>query len=152
MLWFRIDNRLVHGQVIETWLPYLEATRLLVVNDAIAQDKLQQSIMSMAIPDSVEIEFLLLLNLGLALNSVEHENTLVLFANCQDARKTFEMGGASFTVLNVGNLHYGPGKKQICVHVAVSEDDASCLCYLREHGVELDFRSVPNDSPRVEPF
>ena len=22
MLWFRVDNRLVHGQVIEGWLPY----------------------------------------------------------------------------------------------------------------------------------
>lgn len=151
MLWFRIDNRLIHGQVIETWLPYIEASRLLVVNDNIARDQLQQSIMAMAVPNSVEVEFLPLSNLGLALNSVEHQNTLVLFANCQDARKAFEMGGF-FNQLNVGNLHYGPGKEQICVHVALSEDDATCLCYLRDHGVELDFRSVPNDTPRVEPF
>lgn len=151
MLWFRIDNRLVHGQVIETWIPHVEASRLLVVNDEIARDQMQQSIMSLAVPHKVEVEFLTLAELPPALGSIKHENTLILFANCQDARRAFEMGGL-FKVLNVGNLHHSPGKEQICVHAAVSEDDASCLCYLREHGVELDFRCVPNDKPKVEHF
>lgn len=29
----RVDSRLVHGQIIETWLPYLKASRIVVVND-----------------------------------------------------------------------------------------------------------------------
>ncbi len=151
MVWFRIDNRLVHGQVIEAWLPYLEAGRLLVVNDAIADDQMQQSIMSLAVPHKVKVEFLPLDGLPRALRAEEQNNTLVLFANCQDARRAFELGDL-FKVLNIGNLHYAPGKEQICVHAAVSEDDARCLCYLREQGVELDFRCVPNDKPKIEHF
>ena len=32
----RVDSRLVHGQIIETWLPFLKATRIVVVNDEVA--------------------------------------------------------------------------------------------------------------------
>ena len=53
MAWFRIDNRLVHGQVIEGWLPYLNAGHLIVANDALALDELQQQIMRLAIPGRV---------------------------------------------------------------------------------------------------
>ena len=35
-MWFRVDNRLVHGQVIEAWLPYTGARHLIVANDELA--------------------------------------------------------------------------------------------------------------------
>lgn len=53
MLWFRIDNRLVHGQIIEAWLPHIRAKTLLVANDELAQDELRQEIMSLAVPSDV---------------------------------------------------------------------------------------------------
>ena len=45
-MWFRVDNRLIHGQVIEGWLPYTGAAHLIVANDALAEDLLRQQIMS----------------------------------------------------------------------------------------------------------
>ena len=151
MLWFRIDNRMIHGQVIETWIPYLESNRLLVANDEIAADYLQQSIMGLAVPHRVAVEFLCLEDLRKALQTTDYPNTLVLLANCQDARRAYELGNI-FKSINVGNLHYGPGKTQICPYAALSEDDACCLHFLHEKGVELDFRCVPNDKTKVEPF
>ena len=44
MFWVRIDNRLIHGQVIETWIPFTNAKRLVVANDELAKDVLQQEI------------------------------------------------------------------------------------------------------------
>lgn len=53
MLWFRIDNRLVHGQIIEAWLPHIRAKTLLVANDELAADDLRQEIMSLAVPSGI---------------------------------------------------------------------------------------------------
>ena len=39
MEWFRIDNRLVHGQVIAAWLPYLRARILMVANNELLEDR-----------------------------------------------------------------------------------------------------------------
>lgn len=150
MAFVRVDNRLVHGQIIETWLPFTNAQAILVVNDALAADLLRQEIMSLAIPSGVRIEFLSVAALVpfLARNPLESGDALVLFASCRDARAAYELG-FDFDDLNLGNLHYAPGKKQVCPHVALSQDDESCLDFFRDRGVHLDYRCVPSDPQQL---
>lgn len=148
----RIDNRLIHGQIIETWLPYTGATVVVVANDELATDALQQEIMSLAIPQSVISVFVSIEGLASEVNTLLTENDagsiLVLFSNCPDAKRAFD-AGYDFESLNIGNVHYCPGKKQISPSVALSGDDESCLKQLSRKGVELDFRCVPNDPIQV---
>lgn len=145
MRWFRIDNRLVHGQVIEAWLPYTGASCLVVANDDVANDDLQQQIMSLAIPSRVHVHFLAVQAVAQFLKSQGDADAFVLFANCHDVERVFT-NGLPMDVLNVGNMHYAPGKKQLYPHVALSPEDQTCLSFLQEHGVMLDFRCVPNDT------
>lgn len=146
MFWVRIDNRLVHGQIIEAWLPFTDARAIVVANDDLAADELRQQIMSIAIPLGVDIHFVRVAGAGefLASRKLMGRDVLILFASCPDARRAFE-AGLGFTRLNLGNLHYGPGKKQVCQHVALSGEDEGCLEFLRGKGVGLDYRCVPGD-------
>ncbi|MFH1913998.1 MAG: PTS sugar transporter subunit IIB [Pseudomonadota bacterium] len=148
----RIDNRLIHGQIIETWLPYTGATMVIVANDHVADDILQQEIMSLAIPQTiastfVEVEAVVETLAGLGATQ-DRVDIMVLFSNCADARRAFDCGFA-FEVLNIGNVHYSPGKRQISPSVALSTDDEGCLRHLSRKGVTLDFRCVPNDPVQV---
>lgn len=149
--WFRVDNRLVHGQVIEAWLPYLDAAELVVINDALAHDDLRQRITKLAVPGRVGVFFS-------PLNEAKRQydrlvdsglSALFLFASCSDAAALVR-AGAVLPILNVGNIHYAEGRKQICQHVAVSERDITCLEWLQRRGTKLDFRCVPGDVPIVE--
>ena len=71
------------------------------------------------------------------------------FENLQDVR-TAARSGVTLNVLNIGNLHYGAGKKQLCTHVAVSEDDMAALRELVSgQGTELDFRAVPLEPEKI---
>ncbi|TIH18412.1 PTS mannose/fructose/sorbose transporter subunit IIB [Marinifilum sp. JC120] len=150
MMWVRIDNRLVHGQIIETWLPYTHAKHIIVVNDAVAGDDLQQQIMSLAIPQSVKCSFCSVDDLSDRISAVADVNvsTIILFSSCADVRRALD-SGFEFNTVNIGNIHYGPGKKQISPSVALSSDDESCLHYFKGQGIELDFRCVPNDPVQV---
>ena len=147
MRWFRVDNRLVHGQVIEAWLPYTGARHLVVVNDALAADPLRQQIVSLAVPQRVQMHFSTLQALPDVLQRCDDEKTLVLLETCHDVRQMVDMGIAVGT-LNVGNLHYGPGKRQLLPHVAVTDDEAHMLRNLSDSGAQLDFRSVPAEKVR----
>ena len=151
MNWFRVDNRMVHGQVIEAWLPYLDARQLIVVNDALAMDALQQQIMQLAIPGRINVQFIPVNDAKGLHNQLEKEGTPTLFlaANCQDVVRMVEQG-ISVPTLNIGNMHYARGKRQICAHVAISDDDQCCLEYLKQLGTIFDFRCVPSDVPAVE--
>ena len=149
-MWVRIDNRLVHGQIIETWLPYTHAKNIIVADDAVAGDDLQQQIMSLAIPQSVSCAFCPVEELNDNIMALANGNgsTIILFSSCADVRRALD-SGFRFNSVNIGNIHYGPGKKQISPSVALSSDDVSCLHYFKGQGIELDFRCVPNDPVQV---
>lgn len=153
MYWVRIDNRLVHGQVIETWLPYTRAKALVVANDDLAYDELRQEIIGLAIPVGIQHRFVSIDYLPHLLQSSERlrssANVLFLFATCADAWRAFELG-FSFDHLNIGNIHYGPGRRQVCDHAALSREDIACLRSFSVKGVELDFRCVPNTPVQVK--
>lgn len=148
----RIDNRLIHGQIIETWLPYTGAKNVVVANDELANDVLQQEIMSLAIPQTVRSYFVNVEHLAEEVVQLQAANdsseVLVLFSSCPDAKRAFD-SGFGFEVLNIGNVHYSPGRKQVSPSVALSDEDESCLRQLFRKGVELDFRCVPNDPVQV---
>ncbi len=150
MFWVRVDNRLIHGQVVEAWVPFMGAKHIIVGNDDLARDEIQQEIMSLAIPRAVESAFLSIDALpgDPRLSGSGRESTLLLFSTCLDVRRAFEKG-LGLSILNVGNLHYSTGKRQISPSVSLGPDDESCLRYLQDNGVELDFRCVPNDPVTV---
>ena len=119
MAWFRVDNRLVHGQVIEGWLPYLDATRLVVINDSLATDELKQQIMMLAIPERITVNYVSIADAMPFFVDLENktEKYLFLFDSCRGVIRLIEQG-VTIKVLNVGKLHYAKGKRQICPHVA----------------------------------
>ena len=145
-MWFRVANRLVHGQVIEAWLPYTGAKHLVVANDALARDVLRQQIVSLAVPQRIVTHFIPVHELLLTLATCG-DDCFVLFATCRDARRACD-AGVAMNVLNMCNLHYAPDKLQILPHVALSAEDREDLHILREHLVQLDFRSVPTEAMR----
>lgn len=147
MSWFRVDNRLVHGQVIEAWLPYTGAHHLIVANDELASDCIRQQIISLAVPQRITVHFVALHDVLQTLERCPKGTAFVLVINCHDAARIFA-SGVSMEVLNVGNLHYGPGKKQLLPHVALSEDDMTELKHLVAQHVALDFRCVPSEPQR----
>ncbi len=146
-MWVRVDNRLVHGQVIEAWIPYTGSKVLVVADDSLANDQMRQTIMSLAIPRPIQTFFVPLTEVTSTLSAAGADSFL-LFADCRSARTAFEHG-VSYTCLNIGNLHYSPGKEQVCDHVALGDEDYQNLRYLAAQGVELDFRCVPNRKVQV---
>ena len=150
MIWFRIDERLVHGQIIEAWLPYLKAAMLVIANDELPGNELSRQIMLMAVPSRVRAEFLPLRALSsfLASKTDSRQNTLVLFAGCVDARRAYELG-TPMMICNIGNVHYAVGRRRLCPHAALSVEDENSLRFLQNCGVTLDFRSIPADKPEI---
>ena len=144
-MWFRVDNRLIHGQVIEGWLPYTGASHLIVVNDKLAHDSMRQQIMMLAVSRHIDVSFVTVTELPGALGKAG-EDSFVLFENCRDAEEAAGQG-VSIPVLNIGNIHYSEGCHQIYPHVALSDDDIERLRHMHKtQQTELDFRAVPSEA------
>ena len=110
----RVDSRLIHGQILEAWIPHTRANALIVVDDDVAKDLLRRSVMEMAVPSNIAVEF------DTTEEAVEwfknggydEKRTIVLFSNLHVAKRAFDMGSA-FDTLNLGNIHFCEGKVQL---------------------------------------
>lgn len=144
----RVDNRLIHGQVLEAWVPYCQANCIVVANDGIAAQVLQKKIMAASVPTSIRV---VIDNLqGIAALFARHEfdgaRVLILFATPADARIAHELG-IPFLELNLGNLHGGPGKQRVSCTLALDDGDVMALRELDHLGVAITSRCVPSDHP-----
>lgn len=108
--------------------------------------------MSIAIPRTIKSSFVGVEGLAEEVEQIvkndDSSGILILFIGCPDAKRAYD-SGFGFETLNIGNVHYTPGRKQVSPSVALSDEDEACLRQLSKKGVELDFRCVPNDPVQV---
>ena len=142
----RIDNRLIHGQVGMTWTNSIGANLVLVANDQVAEDTVQQNLMDMAVPPTVDTRyFTLQKTIDIIGRAAEDQLIFIVVKTPQDALTLVE-GGVPIKKINIGNLHYSEGKTQITNTVSIDDEDRKSFKKLLEHGVQLEIRGVPTES------
>jgi len=141
----RIDNRLVHGQVGMTWTNTLGANLVLVANDEVASDTMQQNLMEMVLADTASARFFTLeKTIDVIGKAAPHQKILLVVKTPQDVLTLVE-GGVPIRELNVGNMHFAEGKKQISPTVSVDENDIATFNKLNDLGVKMEIRGIPNE-------
>lgn len=142
----RIDDRLVHGQVVEGWIPRLRADCVIVASDAAAADETQVMLMRLALPEAVEFAALPVAQAARhpALGACDPRKTLVLAPGPQEVLGLLE-AGAKFEKVNVGGLHYSAGRVQLGKAIFLSEEDKEALRRIAARGVRLEGRALPGD-------
>lgn len=141
----RIDNRLVHGQVGVTWVNHLGANLVVVANDKVSEDEIQQNLMDMVLPDTIQARYFSLQKTAdIIQNAAPRQKIFLVVKDVHDALILREKD-VPFDHLNIGNMHYEEGKKQITSTVSVDEKDIEAFKRLGELGVKLDLRKVPSD-------
>jgi mannose/fructose/N-acetylgalactosamine-specific phosphotransferase system component IIB len=146
VLLVRVDDRFIHGQILESWIPFLKAQSVVVVNDALACDHFQKTIMSMAIPERIALR---IVPVEEALNladddELDEKRTLVIVSSIKDAYLLF-MKGFIFMKLNIGNNKGSDCAKQISYSVWIDDEDLDMLKELMDRGVDVGLQSVPRE-------
>src|SRR4051812_2334103 len=118
----RVDSRLVHGQVIEAWLPHTRAQRILVVDDAAAGDTIARAAMGLALPEDVKLEVRRVAEVDFLAIAADSVRTLVLFRDVASLLAARARGFAPPSV-NLGNVHAGPGRAAVSRSVFLSPDE-----------------------------
>jgi mannose/fructose/N-acetylgalactosamine-specific phosphotransferase system component IIB len=142
----RVDDRLIHGQVVEGWLPHLHVDLVVVVSDAAAGDDVQAALMKMALPPSVGLLLTSVKDAAGALKGpqLKSRNALVLVPGPQEALALLE-DGVKVDRVNVGGLHFTAGKVQLGRALYLDEKDRKALKAISALGVRVEGRPLPAD-------
>ncbi|MHB9099006.1 MAG: PTS system mannose/fructose/N-acetylgalactosamine-transporter subunit IIB [Syntrophales bacterium] len=144
----RVDNRLVHGQILEAWIPHLRASCIIVVDDHVASDCFCESVIRMAVPREVKVIICGLKEFAenYSFHQGSGQKTIVLFSKISDALKTYQLG-FRFDRLNIGNVYNEECKIRCTASVHLSDGDVRDLSTLRAEGVQIDLQPVPREKP-----
>ncbi|RMF12924.1 MAG: PTS mannose/fructose/sorbose transporter subunit IIB [Candidatus Dadabacteria bacterium] len=139
----RIDDRLIHGQVIHGWLPRLDVDLLIVADRRLAENEEEQLISRVAVPESVDVRFIAPEELIMLLDVVQEHNTVILFRTPEAALDAVEHG-FDLDALNLGNLHFEPGKMQLRKTFCCSDRELAALHKLLDRGIEMSYQPAPD--------
>ncbi len=142
----RVDNRLVHGQVGCTWTSSVGANLIVVADDAVSQDTLQQQLMEITAKSSgVGIRFFSIQKTIDVIHKASPKQKIFIVVRTPKDALRLVQGNVPITKLNLGNLHFSEGKRKLSSKVYVSEEDEKDLESLKKLGVELFIQDVPGE-------
>ena len=139
----RVDDRLIHGQVVIAYGSRLRPARIWVADDAAASSSWERSLLLSAAP-GIEVR---VVNVAAAAAAYAEEaaapgGAFLLVRDLASARALVE-AGAAVPAWNLGGLHYAPGKEKVNEYIYLDESDRSAARALAARGVELVVQDVP---------
>ncbi|PWI32578.1 PTS N-acetylgalactosamine transporter subunit IIB [Vibrio albus] len=147
----RIDERLVHGQVGVQWVGFAGANIIVVANDEVAEDSIQQNLMEMVLAEGIAIRFWSVQKVIDNIHKASDRQKILLVAKTPaDFLKMVE-GGVPIEEVNVGNMHFIEGRKQIHKTVSVNEQDIESFSQLKNNNVKCRVQGIPTE-PAVDVF
>jgi PTS system mannose-specific IIB component len=145
----RADNRLLHGQVLESWIPRLAVAEVVVADDEAAASPLARAAMTLCLPADLSIRILPLAEVDFAALAASPRTVLVLV---RDVAGLVAAARAGLTPqrahrLNLGNVHFSAGRKPVSPSVFLTAEELSALEALAALGFEVEARALPTDAP-----
>jgi mannose/fructose/N-acetylgalactosamine-specific phosphotransferase system component IIB len=143
-LYVRIDNRLLHGQVVQFWIPHLGVEHLIVADDGVSKNLSMQVVYRMALPAIVKITIVPVDRVGGILSTAISSPTMLLIKDIASTKRIVAQGDF-FKHLTIGNVHASPERERVTDAVYLSGAEIETLLELKKAGIEIEIQTFPGE-------
>lgn len=142
----RIDDRLIHGQVATRWSTGLRVNRIMVIDDAVASNPTEKSIVAMAAPAGVHTS---ILGFDKATANIKNGNydgqRVMLIVKSPITLVKMMEAGIDLLPVNIGNMSNRPGTTQYKKSVSMTVEEKEAVDTLLKAGIRVTAQMVPDD-------
>ncbi|WP_444643923.1 PTS sugar transporter subunit IIB [Caproiciproducens sp. R1] len=138
----RIDDRLIHGQVMTAWMKVMPAKKIIIVDDKVAADDFMKEVLEMAAPAGVKMNIcsveqaIGILNQGLSVPTI-------MLAKTPLTLKALIDGGIELKAINIGGIGMKEGRKTLYKNIAVTEEERQILKDFIQRGIDVKIQIIP---------
>ncbi len=138
----RVDDRLIHGQIVQAWLPELNVDEILIPCASKGKALVNKGLLRLCLPYEYELT---VLESNRCKQYIEHsnKNIFLLAASLQDLMPLLE-DGLKVKSLNIGGMHFKQGAQKLDDNVFLDEQDKRLLSIFKTLGLNIETRAVPN--------
>lgn len=149
ILLVRVDNRLIHGQILETWVPKLGAREVVVADDDAAASPLARAALTLCVPPDLPVRIEPLGAIHWAEIAASKVPTLVIVREVEGLAHARASGltPAMAPLVNLGNVHFAPDRRSVTASLFLSRGELDALRALERVGFLVEARPIPAESP-----
>jgi len=145
----RVDDRLIHGQVMTGWIQYTGASKVVVVDDKVAKDMFMASIMQASMPAKIKLKILGVDDAVTYLQKDADAEKLFLLVKTPIVLAELLKKGVEIKQIGVGGMGAKSDRTKLYRNIAASEDERTILKEMLEQGIDVFIQVIP-DSDRVD--
>ena len=139
----RLDDRLIHGQVVVGWGQPLNVGFIVLVDDEVRDSTWEQDLYRMGVPASIEVLFVSLAEAERRFPEWEQDDRAgILLAGDIDIMAAL-VGTGQIQKLNIGGVHHRAGRTERLRYVYLTDEEAEKLRRLAANGVLVTAQDVP---------
>lgn len=142
---FRIDDRLVHGQVMTAWSKVTSAQRIIIVDNEVIKDDFVCLVMKQAVPKSIVLEIYNLEDGIARLQAINDNLATIVLMKLPRIALELAKAGVAIPSLNVGGMGANASRKKLYKNISATQEEIDQLKELVALGTNVEFRILPED-------
>lgn len=142
----RIDDRLIHGQVVTAWVKQTNGNRIIIVDNPLTKDAFMQKILKAAAPPSVKVDVLTIDDAAEVLKDspVEGERIIIL-VKVPEILEALIDKGVIFDKIILGGMGAKAGRAKFNKNVSASPEEVATMKRITNKGTAIYFQLVPTE-------
>lgn len=145
---YRIDDRLIHGQVVVGWGQPLGLKYIILVDDDVAASEWEQELYRMGVPPEMEVQFCNVESAARHLmTSINDTRMGIVLVGDIGTMERLVTANPSIRAVNVGGVHHAPGRMPRLRYVFLTPEEEQGLRAIEANGVEVSAQDVPSARP-----
>jgi len=140
----RIDDRLIHGQVVIGWAGHLNTKRIILCDASVAENDWEKELYLSSVPEQIEAY---VMTTEQTINYInEHKddlNSTMILVNSPVIIEDLIKNGIQIDKVNVGGIHFKEGRKKLLNYLYLNEDEINSFKRCIDHGVQFDCQDIP---------
>ena len=146
----RVDDRLVHGQVMTSWVKATGANKIMVVDDGVAQDELMKTVLKGVVPSQVKLGiFSVAKAVDRMVKGFKDTDKVIMLVKTPETVWRMQQAGVEFKTLNIGGMGIRSDRTTLYQNIAASESEREAIKSLIDAGCD-DTIQITADDAKVD--
>ncbi|MFT8407166.1 MAG: PTS sugar transporter subunit IIB [Liquorilactobacillus nagelii] len=146
----RVDDRLIHGQVMTKWLKDTGATQIVIIDDTVAKDDFMINVFESAVPDNIAIGVFSKEDAVKFFSQSLEEPTIIL-SKVPETLEYMVDAGVDIKDIDLGGMGARKDRETLYQYISTNKEEDECFLRLIEKGVNVYVQIVPqNDRENIE--
>ncbi|RGC80422.1 PTS mannose/fructose/sorbose transporter subunit IIB [Hungatella hathewayi] len=143
----RIDDRLIHGQVMTSWLNFTSANKIMVIDDQSAADPFMKTVLKNAVPGNVGLGVFTAQKAAERLKKgFKPEDKVIILVKYPRTILSLMEQGIAFDHLNIGGMGAGKGREKFYKNISASEEEKVILKKIIDSGCQTEIQIIAEDA------